>query len=54
MDNKTAKRLLTFISNIKLSIKEKDTSQILGWTELLEKEVIDLWLDTFEDYERRT
>ena len=58
MTNRDVKRFLTIINNIKLSlddmvknlpIQENDVSQAMGFTEMLEKELIRDWLDDWND-----
>ena len=58
MRNKDVKRYLTIINNIKLSlddmvnnlpIQKNDVSQAMGFTEMLEKELIREWLDDWND-----
>lgn len=60
MRNKDVKRYLTIINNIKLSledmvnnlpIQKNDVSQAMGFTEMLEKELIREWLDDWNDDE---
>lgn len=58
MRNADVKRYLTIINNIRLAlddmvnnlpIEKNDVSQAMGFTEMLEKEIIRDWLDTFPD-----